>query len=141
VDHSTQLPIGDSASNNDPQEPFAGETVMVSDSPSPRNVVSPSPSSTPQTSSQLANRSSEPVSPGSDGGSAGADDGKNERPDATSSVMLQDTPPDADRDRPEPNTLENGLGGSGMLLVSIPPTRILQWWRLGPECRRRIPRR
>jgi len=138
VDNPAQLSIDTPALNKVPQEQLAEKAPLVP--PSLRNVVSPSPS-TPQTSSRLANRSSEPVSPGSDGGSAGADDGRSERPDATSSVMLQDTPPDADRDRPEPNMLENGLGGSGTSLVSIPPTRILHWWRLGPECRRRILRR
>jgi len=49
------------------------------------------------------------------------DKGKNERPDASSSVALQETPSDTDHDCSGSNTLQNSLRGPGMLLVSVLP--------------------
>ena len=69
------------------------------------------------------NRSeSGPVSSENRDGSARIDEGQSEGPDASFGVVLQDTPSDADRECSGSNTLQNNLGGHGMLLVSIPPT-------------------
>ena len=82
------------------------------------------------------NRSeSGPVSPENRDESARIDEGQNEGPDVSFGVVLQDTPSDADRDCSGSNTLQNNLGGHGMLLVLIPPTCTLHGRRFGSEYR------
>ena len=69
---------------------------MVSDLPSLRNTVSPSPPPAPQIYFQKVDDSSDLVSPESHGGSAGTDESQNARPDASSKETLQHPRPDAD---------------------------------------------
>jgi len=84
---------------------------VESDLPSLRKTISPSPCPTPQISSQKTNYSSDPVSPESHGGRAGADQGQNARPRASPRVISQDPPSDTDCNHSGTRTnLENTLG-------------------------------
>lgn len=127
--------IDASTLNDVPQEQLAEQPPTSLYPLSLRNVDPPSPRSNPQISPQKANHNSEPVSPESHGGSAGVDERKNERPDASSSVMLQNTPSDAVHDCSGSNTPQINLVGPGMLLFSMPSTCTLHRWRFGSEYR------
>ena len=87
-----------SAMNNGAQEQPAGQNPMALDPPSLDNTASPSPPSTPQIPFQGVNYTNDPISPESQGGSAGVDESRDIRPHTSSGETLQDTSSDVDRD-------------------------------------------
>jgi len=104
---------------------------MVSDSPSLRNTVSPSPLPAPQIPLQKADDRSDSISPENHGWSAGTDESQNARPDAISRETLQHPPPDADGNRSESDFVspEDRNGSVGMdkgpnATLQVPPSHI-----------------
>ena len=116
MNHPTEKFIDDSASDEATQEQPPGKSPIASDSPSPHNTVSSSPLPTPQIPSQGVDDKSDSVSPEDNGGSAGADESKNGRPDAISKEMLQYPRSDADDNRSESDSVspENRDGSAGI---------------------------
>ena len=141
VNPSAQLSIDASAPNEVTQEQPAGKNPILSGPPSPRCTVPLSPLLTTPIASQKPNYSSDPVSPEGHSGNSGVDENQDSSPRTVSEEISQDMQSDTYYDGSSSETLQNNPGGSGMLLVSIPPTRVLHGWRFGSEYRWRIPRR
>ena len=130
-----QPSIDASAPNDVTQEQPAGKNPIISGPPSPRSTVPPSPLPTTPISSQKPNHSSDPVSPEGHSGNSGVDENQDSSPRTVSGKISQDMQSDTDYDGSSSETLQNNPGGSGMLLVSIPPTCVLHGWRFGSEYR------
>jgi len=131
-DPSVSLPAQDASALNDgPQEQPVGQNPMVSGPPLLHNTTSTSPPSTPQVPSQEVNYRSDRISPESQSGGTEVDESRDQVPHTGSEVASHDTSSEIDLDNSVFKTLQDNLGASGMLLVSIPPTRTLHWWRFG----------